>query len=290
MGTHLQEHTNYPAVAATEAADRLLVEDASDANATKAVPVSGLTGLSAAGVDLAAITGITGVTVTAANARDAFIDLYTKYGALIDGAMPEVLTVSNATSTPVPVRIESPTDAEVLAQVNALATAAAAGSLHVYTTPTGNEIVFNVLDDGTATDTLILRRLTDVVRLYEVAVLPDPEHFQLTPRADIVERESEGYRIVDDGVGGHAWRGLGDAYSSSASASQVQLDRQVFTATAGQQIYPLPNTPTGNLLIVQIEGAGNNLDSTINGNNIELSPESAANVDADDTVVINYDF
>lgn len=53
MPLHLVEHANYPAVASTEAADTLLISDASDANATKSVPVSGLAGIPSAGVVVA---------------------------------------------------------------------------------------------------------------------------------------------------------------------------------------------------------------------------------------------
>lgn len=65
MPVHLMEHGNYTAVAATEAADTLLISDASDAGATKSVPIGGLTGIQPAGISVAPSGGFTATDLAA---------------------------------------------------------------------------------------------------------------------------------------------------------------------------------------------------------------------------------
>jgi len=123
-------------------------------------------------------------------------------------------TSSSSASTPTPARIESPTNAEVLAQVDAAIPEVLIGSLHKYVTPVGNEIVYKVLDDGSGGK--VLYRITDRNRIYDVAVLPDPEHFIML---DIIELGGAGYEVIDDGGGGHSWRSLGDNYAVSSGGA-----------------------------------------------------------------------
>jgi len=65
-----------------------------------------------------------------------------------------------------------------------------------------------VLQDNAGALTLF--RITDRIRIYNVAVLPDPEHFVLS---DVIDVSGTGYRSIDDGASGQAWQSIGDDYA-----------------------------------------------------------------------------
>lgn len=196
-----------------------------------------------------------------------------------------IFTETGGTDTPVPVRIESPTDAEVLLQVNAIAPAIQPGALHKYVTAYGNEIVYKVLNN--VAGDLVLHRITDRVRLYDVTELPNTDHFQLN---EIIEVDGQGYKAIDDGLGagGFAWETVGDNYGGSGSAANLNFDRHTVSATLEQQTYTLPNEPIPESVIVQIDGAGNNIDFSVVGSDVILSAALAANVGAAVAVVFTY--
>ena len=133
-------------------------------------------------------------------------------------------TETSDQSTPAPVKVESPTDVEVLAQINDLPVAPPPGSFHKYVTPEGNNIVFTVLFDDS--NNLILKKITGDVRTYDVTVLPNADHFQLTPKADVIVIDEMAYKVISDGTDGHSWESKGSIYGNIATIevpSEVEL-------------------------------------------------------------------